>query len=123
MRCLIYWCLALFVVFAALLTPDYAFAVLGLVSAASPGIWLRYAPALVIAIALTALMVIDLLRCTNRFAGPMVRTRRFLRSLAIGEQVEPITFRRGNYWRGYADALNAGLRRIQSLWNRTFASR
>jgi hypothetical protein len=114
-RCLIYWCLTLFVVFVALLSPEYIFAILGLVSPTSPSIWLRYAPGLVIASAMTALMALDLLRCTNRFAGPMVRTRRFLRSLANGESVEPISFRRGDYWRGYADELNAVLRHVQSL--------
>ncbi len=114
-RCLIYWCLAIFVVFVALLSPDYIFAVLGLANPNSPSIWLRYAPGLVIAGALTVLMVRDLLRCTNRFTGPMVRARRFLRSLANGESVEPISFRRGDYWRGYADELNAVLRRIESL--------
>lgn len=114
-RCLIYWCLTLFVVFVALLFPEYIFAVLGLVNPSSPSIWVRYAPGLVIAAGFTALMVVDLLRSTNRFAGPMVRTRKFLRSLANGEPVEPISFRRHDYWRGYADELNAVLRRIQTL--------
>lgn len=114
-RCLTYWCLTLFVVFVALLSPDYIFAVLGVVSPTSPSIWVRYAPGLVLAAGFTGLMVVDLLRSTNRFAGPMVRTRRFLRSLANGEPVEPISFRRHDYWRDYADELNAVLRRIQTL--------
>jgi hypothetical protein len=106
---------ALFVVFAALLSPDFVFAQFGLVSQTGPSIWVRYAPGLILAGSLTPLMVLDLLRCTNKFAGPMVRTRRFLRHLAKGDQVEPIKFRRGDYWRGYADDLNAVLKRIRAL--------
>jgi hypothetical protein len=120
-RCLVYWCLALFVVFVALLSPDFIFATLGLVSPTGPSVWVRYTPALILAGSLTPLMVLDLLRCTNRFAGPMVRTRRFLRHLANGEVVRPIKFRRGDYWRGYADDLNAVLARIQTLENQVAA--
>lgn len=114
-RCLVYWCLCLFVVFASLLTPDFIFASLGLVSPTGPGIWVRYSPGLLLAGTLTPMMVLDLLRCTNRFAGPMVRMRRFLRGLANGEEVKPMRFRRGDYWRGYADDLNAVLKRIETL--------
>lgn len=114
-RCLIYWCLCLFVVFIALLSPDFIYAKLGQVSPTRPGIWLRYAPALILAGVMTPLMVLDLLRCTNRFAVPMVRTRRFLRSLANGESVDPIRFRQNDYWRDHADELNAVLRRMQML--------
>lgn len=121
-RCLVYWCVALFVVFAALLSPDFIFATLGLVSPTGPSIWVRYTPGLILAGAMTPLMVLDLLRCTNKFAGPMVRTRRFLRQLAKGEEVDPIKFRRGDYWRGYADDLNALLRRIQVLESQVAAT-
>jgi hypothetical protein len=116
-RCLVYWCVALFVVFVALLSPDFIFATLGLVSPTSPSIWVRYTPALILAGSMTPIMVLDLLRCTNKFAGPMVRTRRFLRHLANGDEVTPIKFRRGDYWRGYADDLNAVMKRIQALEN------
>ncbi|MEX2188232.1 MAG: hypothetical protein WD875_15605 [Pirellulales bacterium] len=114
-RCLIYWCVCLFVVFFALLSPDFIYARLGLANPTRTDIWYRYAPALVLAGVLTPLMVLDLLRCTNRFVVPMVRTRRFLHSLAQGEPVDPIKFRRSDYWRDYADALNAVLRRMQML--------
>ena len=54
-RCVIYWCLSLFVVFVALLSPDFIFATLGLVNPSGPGIWIRYAPGLILAAALTPL--------------------------------------------------------------------
>lgn len=114
-RCVIYWCVSLIVVFAALLSPDFIFVTLGLVSPTGPSIWVRYAPALILSAALTPVLVLDLLRCTNRFAGPMVRTRRFLRSLANGERIEPIEFRNDDFWKGYAGDLNAVLQRIETL--------
>jgi hypothetical protein len=121
-RCLIYWCVCLFVVFMALLSPEFIHSKYGTLGATPPGIWLRYAPALVLAGVLTPLMVFDLLRCTNRFAVPMVRTRRLLRSLAIGEPVEPIRFRQNDYWQDYANELNAVVGRMQMLEARFAAS-
>jgi hypothetical protein len=42
--------------------------------------------------------------------------------LANGQPVEPISFRRDDYWRGYADELNAVLRRIQLLEKKSYAT-
>lgn len=114
-RFLLYWCLCVFVVFATLICQDYLAATLGLFTDGPPGLWLRLGPAALVVMTLTPLLILDLLRTTNRFAGPIVRTRRFVRALAAGERVEPISFRRDDYWRGYADDLNAVLRRIEAL--------
>ena len=42
------------------------------------------------ALALLPLVVVDVLRLSNRFVGPLLRLRRSLRQLARGEYVEPI---------------------------------
>jgi hypothetical protein len=51
--------------------------------------------------------IFDALRLTNRFAGPMIRLHRTIRAAARGEQVEPIRFRKGDYWQDIAEDFSA----------------
>ncbi len=69
--------------------------------------WFHYKPALVASILLLPLVVVDVLRLSNHFAGPMVRLRRAMRALAEGKRVEPIHFRENDFWREFADEFNA----------------
>ena len=50
---------------------------------------------------------------SHRFAGPVLRLRRSMRQLAQGEHVEPIKFRKGDFWPEFADEFNAVLARVQ----------
>ena len=61
------------------------------------------------------LVVIDCVRLSNRFAGPLHRLRRDMRRLAAGEIVEPIHFRDDDLWREFADEFNAVARRMELL--------
>jgi hypothetical protein len=75
--------------------------------------WFFYGPALIASFLLLPLLVVDVIRVSNRFAGPMLRLRRSMRQLARGEPVEPIRFRDGDYWHDFADAFNTLAARIQ----------
>ena len=75
--------------------------------------WFYYGPALVASFILLPLVVVDIIRISNRFAGPMLRVRRSMRQLARGEHVDPIEFRDGDFWQDFADEFNAVLRRVQ----------
>ncbi|MEM9826928.1 MAG: hypothetical protein AAF958_10085 [Planctomycetota bacterium] len=57
-------------------------------------------------IMLTPIMIYDLLKTTNRFAGPVYSLRRELRRLADGESKRPIFFRDGDYWADMATSFN-----------------
>lgn len=61
------------------------------------------------------LLVYDILKLTNRFAGPVFRLRREMRRLAEGEKVHPLKFREGDYWSDLTPAFNAILQRVESL--------
>jgi hypothetical protein len=76
--------------------------------------WFHYKPALVASFLLLPLVVVDVLRLSNHFAGPMVRLRRAMRALAEGKQVEPIHFRENDFWREFADDFNALAARVQA---------
>jgi hypothetical protein len=56
----------------------------------------------------------DMLHFSNRFAGPVFRMRRILRTVAQGGPVEVVRLRSGDYWHGFADDLNAALARLET---------
>lgn len=77
--------------------------------------WFHYGPALVASLVLLPLVIVDIVRLSNRFAGPMLRLRRNMRELAQGESVEPIAFREGDFWQDFAKEFNGVLARINRL--------
>jgi hypothetical protein len=76
--------------------------------------WHFYGPALVASFVLLPLVIVDIVRLSNRFVGPLVRLRGAMRALANGEDVKPIKFREGDFWREFADEFNALIDRVQS---------
>ncbi len=77
-------------------------------------VWYHYGPAIVCSCLLLPLVIIDILGFSNRFVGPMLRLRRSMHELALGEQVEPLEFREGDFWPEFADEFNALARRMEN---------
>jgi len=75
--------------------------------------WTRVGPALLASILLLPLVMIDVLRLSNRFAGPMYRVRNGLRQLARGETVAPIVLRKKDYWTDVARDFNLVAERME----------
>ena len=75
--------------------------------------WFHYGPALVASLILLPMVIIDIIRTSNRFCGPLLRLRRSMRALAQGERVEPIRFRKGDFWGEFAEEFNAVVARVQ----------
>ncbi|MHB1034657.1 MAG: hypothetical protein ACYC35_08945 [Pirellulales bacterium] len=75
--------------------------------------WFHFGPALVASLLLLPLVVIDCVRLSSRFAGPMVRLRNAMHRLAQGEQVQPVHFRKGDFWQEFAEDFNQVLSRLQ----------
>ena len=59
-------------------------------------------------------IVLDMLRLSNRFAGPVFRIQRVLREVAQNGIVQHVRLRDKDYWHGFADDLNAALSRLAS---------
>lgn len=74
----------------------------------------RYAPAFAASLLLLPLVMIDVLRLSNRFVGPIVRLRGALRQLAGGESVKNVKFREGDFWPDLADDFNAATERLHA---------
>ena len=77
--------------------------------------WFHYGAALVASLLLLPLIVLDCVRMSNRFAGPLYRMRRCLRDLSAGLPVPPIHFREGDFWMEVADEFNAVSAKLQRL--------
>jgi len=75
--------------------------------------WFFYGPAMVASFLLLPLVILDIIRLSNRFTGPLLRLRRGMRELARGEHVEPIRFRDGDFWQEFAEEFNALAARLQ----------
>jgi hypothetical protein len=78
-------------------------------------LWFHYGPAFVAATLILPLVMWDAVRVSNRFAGPILRLRRELKRLADGEEVHPIYFREGDFWRDVANDYNRIALRLKEL--------
>ena len=76
--------------------------------------WFHYGPALIASLLLLPLVIVDMIRMSNRFVGPLLRMRHSLRALARGEHVEPIRFRKNDFWRELSEEFNTVVDRVQS---------
>lgn len=68
--------------------------------------WHYFVPAITVSICVLPIMLLDLVLFSNRFAGPMMRTRRQLREMAAGAQVSDLHFRRNDYYEDLSHNLN-----------------
>ncbi len=84
-------------------------------------IYYRYGPALIASILLLPIVVLDVIRLSNRFAGPVYRLRDVLQRVARGEKVEPIQFRDDDFWKEIADDFNAIVDRLNDPRKDLFA--
>jgi hypothetical protein len=75
--------------------------------------WFFYGPALIVLVLMLPLIILDVVRMSNRFTGPMLRLRRSMRALARGEHVEPLRFRDKDFWHDFAEDFNAVVARVQ----------
>jgi hypothetical protein len=78
-------------------------------------LWTEYAPVAVASLFMLPIIVMDTVRLSNRFAGPMLRFRRKLRELAEGEEIQPLKFRDGDYWSEMADDFNKVAAKLGAL--------
>lgn len=77
-------------------------------------LWTQYQAVLMALVLMVPFILYDLLKLSNRFAGPLFRLRREMRRLADGEDVQPIHFRDGDFWQDMAFRFNQILARIHA---------
>ena len=77
--------------------------------------WRMFWPALFASGLVLPLLLLDVLRVSHRFAGPMHRLHNALRDVADGKSVAPIKFRDGDFWCEMADEFNRVAARLRDL--------
>ncbi len=65
-----------------------------------------FIPLLIVALALLPVFILDAVKLSNRFTGPIFRLRRTLANLAAGNPVRPLEFRSNDFWRSLANDFN-----------------
>ncbi len=75
----------------------------------------RYGPAIVASSLLLPIVVIDSMKLSHRIVGPLFRLHNAMRRLAAGDDVEPISFREGDFWHDLADDFNRVVARVDQL--------
>jgi len=113
LRVVIYWCFCLGTMTIMLLSWNMLTVPARMPWTHLDDMWFHYGPVLVASFCLLPIVMIDIVKVSNRFAGPLVRLRRSMRQLAAGEPVRPIRFRDGDFWQDFADEFNDVLARVQ----------
>jgi len=75
-------------------------------------VWWTHGPFLVVTIFLLPVFVMDTIKISHRFAGPIYSLRRAMRDVAAGGPLRKLQFRRNDFWRELAGDYNAMIDRL-----------
>ena len=81
-------------------------------------LWWTHGPFLLVMVFLLPVFVVDTIKISHRFAGPVYSLRRALREIAEGKPPRKLKFRRHDFWHELADDYNAMLLRLNLLDDR-----
>lgn len=76
-------------------------------------VWWTHGPFLLVMFFLLPVFILDTIKLSHRFAGPIYRLRNTIRGLANGEEFRPLKFREVDFWQGLADDFNAMVARLK----------
>lgn len=74
--------------------------------------WKAFGPVVMLSLGFVPALAYDLLRLSNRAAGPLVRLRSGLQEIAQGRMPPPLNVRNDDYWKGLCDDFNAAVARF-----------
>ncbi len=75
-------------------------------------LWWTQGPFLVVMVFLLPMFVLDTIKLSHRFAGPIYRLRQTIRSIADGNDPPRVKFRDFDFWQGLADDFNRMIDRL-----------
>ena len=76
--------------------------------------WWTHGPFLLVLFFLLPVFIVDTIKLSHRFAGPIYRLRNTIRKLAQGEPYQPVKFREVDFWQGLAEDFNQMVERISA---------
>jgi hypothetical protein len=77
-------------------------------------VWLTHGPFLLVMAFMLPVFIVDTIKLSHRFAGPIYRLRQTIRSLAKGGAYTPMKFRDVDFWQGLAEDFNEMITRLTS---------
>jgi hypothetical protein len=78
-------------------------------------LWWAQGPFLLVLVFLLPVFIVDTIKLSHRFAGPIFSLRRAIREVAQGEAPRRLSFRRRDFWHDLAEDYNAMLVRFGAL--------
>jgi nitrogen fixation/metabolism regulation signal transduction histidine kinase len=78
-------------------------------------VWWTHGPFLLVAAFMLPSYVIDTIKLSHRFAGPIFSLRRAIREVAAGQPARKLKFRGRDFWQDLAGDYNAMLVRLGAL--------
>jgi methyl-accepting chemotaxis protein len=75
-------------------------------------LWWTQGPFMVVMAFLLPVFVLDTIKFSNRFAGPILRLRGSIRSIADGNPPLQLVFRKGDFWGDVAEDFNQMIARL-----------
>jgi len=76
------------------------------------GMWLTHGPFLIVTCFLLPVFILDSIKLSHRFAGPIFALRRAIREVAAGQPPRKLKFRRRDFWQDLAIDYNAMLAQL-----------
>ena len=77
--------------------------------------WWTHGPFLLVLVFLLPVFVVDTIKLSHRFAGPVYSLRRAMREIVQGKTPRKLKFRKHDFWHDLADDYNAMLLRLDLL--------
>jgi hypothetical protein len=106
-RATLYWAVCLI----AQLMLVFFFAIVSLSAdefdANGPQLWWHLQLSVLASAVILPVILLDLLKLSHRWVGPIFRLRKCLHALSRREPIPPIRFRDGDFWQGLAHDINA----------------
>lgn len=78
-------------------------------------LWWSQGPFLLVILFLMPVFVMDSIKLSHRFAGPIFNLRRAIRSVADGAAPRKVKFRKNDFWQDLAEDYNAMLSKLDVL--------
>ncbi|MGD9632568.1 MAG: hypothetical protein AB7G28_09230 [Pirellulales bacterium] len=75
-------------------------------------LWYTHGPFLIVMLFLLPVFVVDTIKISHRFAGPIFSLRRAMREVAEGQPPRKLQFRQNDFWHELAQDYNALLARL-----------
>lgn len=76
-------------------------------------VWKQYGILILVMICFLPAFIYDSVKLSHRFAGPIYKLRGVLKAMADGEDIEPMRFRKSDYWFTIADDVNRIAERLK----------